>query len=83
MYDETNGFVHPGGKVDNVDNNADLSIEVDRRIRNVWRSLQKYTFEMYDRPSAPAELKIRMARAEVLETIHETRQCCTVHDCVK
>ena len=28
-----------------------------------------YTFELYERPSAPLELKIRMLRAEVLETM--------------
>ena len=36
--------------------------------------LPEYTLELYDRPSAPLELKIRMLRAEVLETM--------LHDCV-
>ena len=31
VYNQTNEFVHLGG---NVNHNADLSIEVDRRIRN-------------------------------------------------
>ena len=53
----------------NVNHNADLSIEVDRRIRNAWCSFRKYTLELYDRPSAPLELKIRMLRAEVRETM--------------
>ena len=48
---------------------ADLSIEVDRRIRNAWCSFRKYTLELYDRPSAPLELNTRMLRAEVLETM--------------
>ena len=48
---------------------ADLSIDVDRRIHNAWCSFRKYTVELYDRPSAPLELKIRMLRAEVLETM--------------
>ena len=52
----------------NVNQNADLSIEVDRRVRNAWCSFRKYTLELYDRPSAPLELKIRMLRADVLET---------------
>ena len=59
-------FVYLGG---NVNQNADLSIEVDRRVRNAWCSFRKYTLELYDRPSAPLELKIRMLRAEVLETM--------------
>ena len=33
VYNQTNEFVYLGG---NVNHNADLSIEVNRRIRNVW-----------------------------------------------
>ena len=66
VYNQTNEFVYLGG---NVNHNADLSIEVDRRIRNEWCSFRKYTLELYDRPSAPLEFKIRMLRAEVLETM--------------
>ena len=53
----------------NVNHNADLSIEAKRHIRNAWSSFRKYTLKLYDRPSAPLELKIRMLRAEVLETM--------------
>ena len=66
VYNQTNEFVYLGG---NVNHNADLSIEVDRRIRNAWCSFRKYTLELHDRPSAPLELKIWMLRAEVLETM--------------
>ena len=66
VYNQTNEFVCLGG---NVNHNADLSIEVDRRIHNAWCSFWKYNLELYDRPSAPLELKIRMLRAEVLETM--------------
>ena len=66
VYNQKNEFVYLGG---NVNDNADLSIEVDRRIRNAWCSFRKDTLELYDRPSAPLELKIRMLRAEVLETM--------------
>ena len=66
VYNQTNEFVYRGG---NVNQNADLSIEVDRRVRNAWCSFRKYALELYDRPSAPLELKIRMLRAEVLETM--------------
>ena len=66
VYYQTNEFVYLGG---NVNHNADLSVEVDRRIRNAWCSFRKYTLELYDRSSAPLELKIRMLRAEVLETM--------------
>ena len=66
VYNQTNEFVHLG---ENVNQNADLSIEVDRRVRNAWCSFRKYTLKLYDQPSAPLELKIRMIRAEVLETM--------------
>ena len=68
VYNLTNEFMYLGG---NVNRNVDLSIKVDRRIRNAWYSLQKYTLELYDRPSVPLELKIRMLRASY------SRQCCT------
>ena len=57
VYNQTDGFEYLGG---NVNHNADLSIEADRRIRNSWCSFRKYTLDLYDRPSAPLELKIRM-----------------------
>ena len=66
VYNQTNGFVYLGG---NVNQNTDLSIEVNRRVRNACCSFRTYTLELYDRPSAPLELKIRMLRAEVLETM--------------
>ena len=66
VYNQTNEFVYLGG---NVNYNADLFIEVDRRIHNAWRSFRKYILELYDRSSAPLELKTRMLRAEVLETM--------------
>ena len=66
VYNQTNKFVCLGG---NVNHNVDLSTEVDRRIRNAWCSFRKYTLELYDRPSAPLELKNRMLRAEILETM--------------
>ena len=66
VYNQTNEFVYLGG---NVNHNADLSVEIDRRIRNAWCSFRKYTLELYDRPSAPLELKIQMLRAEVFETM--------------
>ena len=62
----SNEFVYLEG---NVNHDADLSIEVNRRIRNAWCRFRKYTLELYDRPSAPLELKIQMLRVEVFETM--------------
>ena len=66
VYNQTNEFVYLGG---DVNHNADLSIKANRRIRNAWCSFRKYTLELYDRPRAPLEQKIRMLRAEVLDTL--------------
>ena len=57
VYNQRNEFVYLGG---NVNHN------VYRRTCNAWCSFRKYTLELYDRPSAPLEHKIRMLRAEVL-----------------
>ena len=54
VYKQTHEFVYLGG---NINHHTDLSIEVDRRIRNVWCSFRKYSLELYDRPSAPLESK--------------------------
>ena len=61
-----NEFVYLGG---NINHNTDLPIEVNRRIRNAWCSFRKYTLGLYGLPRAPLELKTRMLRAEVLETM--------------
>ena len=61
VYNQTHVFVYLG---ENVNQNADLSIEVDRRLRNARCSFRKYTLELYDRPSAPLEPRY-------------SRQCCT------
>ena len=66
VYNHTNECVYLGG---NVNQNADLSIEVGRRVRNAWYSFRKYTLELHHRPSDPLELKIRMLRVEILETM--------------
>ena len=59
VYNQTNEFLYLG---ENVNYNTDLSIEVDRRIPNAWCSFRKYTLELYNRRSAPLELKLRMLR---------------------
>ena len=66
---ETLYFVLVGVSVHDFNIRQGTYIEVDRRICNAWCSFRKYTLELHDRPSAPFELKIRMLRAEVLETI--------------
>ena len=50
----------------NVNHDADLSIEVDPRIRNAWCRFRKYTLELYDRPSGPL-------KAQNLNAINKSR----------
>ena len=45
-YNQRNEFVYLEGI---VNQNADLSIEVNQRICNAWCSFRKYTLELYDR----------------------------------
>ena len=71
VYSQTKEFAYLERNVNH--NNADLSTEVDRCIRNACCSFRKYTPELYDRSRAPLELKIRMLRAEVLETMNAVR----------
>ena len=54
VYNQTNEFVYLGG---NVNHNTDLSNEISRCICNAWCSFRKYTLGLYDRQSAPHELK--------------------------
>ena len=54
VYNQTNEFVYLGG---DVDHNADLSIKVNRRMRNAWCSFRKYTLKLYDRPALPSSSK--------------------------
>ena len=66
VYNKINELVYLGG---DVNHNADLSTEVERRIiRKARCSFRKYNLELYDRPSAPLQLKVRMLKAEALET---------------
>ena len=44
-------------------NDADLSIEVNPRIRNAWCSFRMYTLKLDDRSSAPLKLKMRMLKS--------------------
>ena len=73
VYNQTYEFVYLGG---NVNHNADLSIEVDRRIRKAWCSFRKYTLELYDRPSAPLKYKIRILRAELYGCVTCSPRAC-------
>ena len=67
VYNQTNEVVSLGRIVN-------LSIEVKGRRRNACCRFRKYILKLYGRRSAPLETRIRMLRAEALETI--------LHGCV-
>ena len=71
VHNQKHGFVYLGG---NVNHNAGLSIEVDRRIRNAWCSFLTYILEPYDQPSAPLELKTRMLSRRTRDNAERLRQ---------
>ena len=65
-YKQTSQFVYLGGAVNEC---ADITPEIERRIRLAWGCLRRYSRELYDRPTAPFLLKVRMLKAEVMETM--------------
>ena len=65
-YKQTNRFIYLGGV---IDENANINPEIERRTRFAWACFKKYGRELYDRPTAPLQLKVRMLKAEVLETL--------------
>ena len=80
VYSQTNEFVYLGG---NVNHNADLSIEVSRRIhtQRLVQLPEVHPRTLRSRPSAPLELKIRMLRAEALKTMLYDCVTCNPHAC--
>jgi hypothetical protein len=65
-YRQTNQFLYLGGV---IHENADLSFEIERRIRLMWACFKRFGPELYDRTNAPLSLKVRMLKAEVVETL--------------
>ena len=65
-YRQTTQLLYLGGI---IHESADLSFEISRRIRLMWACFRRFGPELYDRTSAPLRLKIRMLKAEVIETL--------------
>ena len=68
MYDQGKSSYTSGGTSTTIMPTCSSS-SIGAYATHAWCSFRKYTLELYDRPSAPLELKIRMLRAEVLETM--------------
>ena len=67
-YRQTTQFLQLGGI---IHENADLWLEIERRIRLMWACFKRFGPELYDRKTAPISRKACMLKAEVIES------CCT------
>ena len=56
-YRQTNQFLYLGSV---IHKSADLSFEVERRIRLMWACFKQFGPELYDRTTAPHSLKVRV-----------------------
>ena len=66
VYKHTIEFVYLG-RATTAD--RDLSIEMKRRLQRAWACFQRYKMEIYDRPGVRLQLKVRLLKAEVVETL--------------
>ena len=54
-----------------MDASADIMPEIKRRVQVAWACYSRFKRELYDMEAALFALKLRMLKAEVMET------CCT------
>ena len=66
VYKQTIEFVYLGGA---FSADKDLSVEIPRRLQRAWACFQRYKMEIYDRPGVRLWLKVRLLKAEVIETL--------------
>ena len=66
VYKQTAKFVYLAAT---VCENADLTVEINRRVLLVNLCFRRYGLPLYDQPTAPLRLKVRMLKAEVMETM--------------
>ena len=52
-----------------TDASADIMPEIKRRVRLAWACYSRFKRELYDMEAAPSALKLRMLKAEVMETL--------------
>ena len=66
VFKQTVQFVYLGGAITAY---RDLSIEITRRLQRAWACSQRYKMEIYDRPGVHLRLRVRLLKAEVVETL--------------
>ena len=65
-YRQATQFLYRGGL---IDASADIMAETKRRVRLAWACYSRFKRELYDMEAAPFALKLRMLKAEVMETL--------------
>ena len=63
-YRQTTQFLYLGGI---VHENADLWLEIERRVRLLWACFKRFGPELDDRKTDPITLKVRMLKVELIE----------------
>ena len=66
MYTQTTQLLYLGGL---IDESADIMTEIKRRDRLALACYSRFKRELYDMEDAPFTLKVRMLKAEVMETL--------------
>ena len=64
-YKQVQSFTYLGGAVTEV---QDMSVEIARRTRACLMRIRRYLRELYDQPKVALSFKIRMAKAEAIES---------------
>ena len=65
-YNQAHQFVYLGGL---ITEDADLTQDINRRIKIAWGCFRKFSTELFGRPSAPLRLKARLLKAEAVEAL--------------
>lgn len=65
-YKQVDQFVYLGGL---ITEDANLTREINRRIKIAWVCFRKFCKELFDRPDAPFWLKVRLLKAEAMEAL--------------
>ena len=67
VYKQTAKFVYLGAT---MCENADLTVEINRRVLLANLCLRRYGLSLHDQSTAPLRLKVRKLKAEVMETMY-------------
>ena len=65
-YRQANQLLYVGA---DIHESADLSFEIEWRIRVMWACFKRFGPELYDRTTAPINLKVPILKAEVIANL--------------